>query len=280
MDKSFYQVQLLHISACIEEEVSSLSFDFGALGISENLSFDNITENKILDIYFEARPAQEYFNQISEIIPSDKIKTFELENKDWLTEWKKSYHAFPLVDDIWIVPSWETKENVNQIFIDPGMAFGTGTHQTTQICAELISEVLRNFRIDTMLDVGTGTGILSILARKLGVKNVIGTEIDSESVITARENLAINRIHDIQVFESNLGQINGKFDLIVANIMDTVLLDLKKDFLRLSKRNTCFIFSGILQERDAEFIKNYLSDIPLNIVSRIQKDEWVGYYLK
>lgn len=285
----YYRLQFLNIPLALEERLHSICFDFGALGISENIPldpktldqpiFEKITD-KAFDVFFESEPSPAFFETILKILAPHQIRGASEENKDWLAEWKKGYHAFKLVGEHWIVPSWETPPaGVTPIFIDPGMAFGTGTHQTTQLCAELLYQTLSTKMAESLIDVGTGTAILAMLARRLGVNHILGTEIDAESVVTANENLKINKIEDIEIRESDLDRVQGHYDIVVANIIDGVLLDLKSDLLRLLNPNGRMVLSGILEERDNQFIPSFLENTSLKIIQRIRRDEWVAYLL-
>lgn len=278
----------MNVRKDLEEVISSLCFDFDAMGVSETLDFDKkvypepkIIEksHKIMEAYFYDTPV-ELIKAIKEKFPEMEVVSETQENKDWMEEWKKGFHAFKLYDRFWIVPSWEkAPENVEPIYIDPGMAFGTGTHETTQICSELIFKCLESQNPQSLIDVGTGTGILAFVASKMGVKTVMGTDNDPEAVRVAKENAEINKV-DMRLTDKDMNMIPEKFDVVVANIIDGVLLKLKE--LLLQKRNPggSFILSGIIIENDAEFIEGFLKDTPLKIIERIQKGEWVGYLLR
>jgi ribosomal protein L11 methyltransferase len=130
-----------------------------------------------------------------------------------------------------------------------------------------------------LIDVGTGTGILAFVASKMGVSNIMGTDNDPEAVRVAKENAAINKV-EIRLTDKDLNMIPEKFDVVVANIIDGVLLKLKE--LLLQKRNPggSFILSGIIIENDAEFIEDFLKGTDLQVIERIQRNEWVGYLLR
>jgi ribosomal protein L11 methyltransferase len=285
---TFIKLSILNLKKDQEEIVSSLCFDHGAMGVSETLDFDRkvYPEPKIiekthinLEAYFEAEP-KKLKVILEQKYPESEVIIESQENKDWMEEWKKGFHAFQLYDKFWVVPSWEkAPENVEPIFIDPGMAFGTGTHETTQICSELIFKELQNKKVESLIDVGTGTGILAFVAYKMGVPNVMGTDNDPEAIRVAKENADINKV-EMRLTEKDLNMIPEKFDIIVANIIDGVLLKLKD--LLLLKRNSggSFILSGIIIENDSEFIEEFLKDTDLKVVERIQKGEWVGYLLR
>lgn len=289
---TFIKLSILNVRKDLEDVISSLCFDFDAMGVSETLDFDKkvYPEPKIiekshinLEAYFYENP-KALVQTLEQRYPEMEVVVESQENKDWMEEWKKGFHAFKLYDKFWIVPSWETAPaDVEPIYIDPGMAFGTGTHETTQICSELIFKALQtkdlqSSKVESLIDVGTGTGILAFVAHKMGVQNVMGTDNDPEAIRVAKENADINKV-EMRLTEKDLNMIPGKFDVVVANIIDGVLLKLKE--LLLHKRNPggSFILSGIIIENDAEFIEGFLKDTDLKVIERIQKGEWVGYLL-
>lgn len=290
---TYIKLSILNVRKDLEEVISSLCFDFEAMGVSETLDFDKkvYPEPKIiekshvnLEAYFEKTP-KGLVQTLEQRYPEMEVIVESQENKDWMEEWKKGFHAFKLYDKFWIVPSWEkAPDDVEPIFIDPGMAFGTGTHETTQICSELIfralqAKDLQSSKVKSLIDVGTGTGILAFVAYKMGVQNVMGTDNDPEAIRVAKENADINKV-EMRLTEKDLNMIPEKFDVVVANIIDGVLLKLKE--LLLNKRNPggSFILSGIIIENDAEFIEGFLKDTDLKVIERIQKGEWVGYLLR
>jgi ribosomal protein L11 methyltransferase len=255
--------------------------------VAENLEFNSkvypepeiIERNfKNLDAYFEVEPA-ELITLIGKKYPNIKVQSLLQPQKDWLAEWKKGFHAFQIYDRFWVVPSWEkAPADVEPIFIDPGMAFGTGTHETTQICSELIFKSISQQKIESMIDVGTGTGILAFMGYKMGVPLVLGTDNDPEAIRVAQENAAINKVQ-MELSIKDLPQIPQKFDLVVANIIDGVLLKMKQNLIQKINPNGKIILSGIIIENDKEFIDDFLKDSGLRIIERIQKGEWVGYLL-
>jgi ribosomal protein L11 methyltransferase len=285
---TFIKLSILNVRKDLEEAVSSLCFDYDAMGVSETLDFDRkvypepkIIEksHKNIEAYFYEAPLN-LIAVLKEKYPEMEILSETQENKDWMEEWKKGFHAFKLYDRFWIVPSWEkAPENIEAIYIDPGMAFGTGTHETTQICSELIFKCLKSQNPKSLIDVGTGTGILAFVAYKMGVPVVMGTDNDPEAIRVAKENAEINKV-EMSLTEKDMNMIPEKFDVVVANIIDGVLLKLKE--LLLQKRNPggSFILSGIIIENDAEFIEGFLKDTDLKVIERIQKGEWVGYLLR
>lgn len=204
----------------------------------------------------------------------------EVENDDWFNNWKKSYkpiHAGKLV----IVPSWikyEKQENEVVISMDPGMAFGSGEHETTRMCLELMEDVgMINKKV---IDVGTGSGILALSAAALGSKDVEAYDIDDVAVKAAKENVKINHFEDIiKVANSNLLK-NAKniYDVVLANITADVLQILAKDLKTYVNKDGIVIISGILNIYEDAVKQCYLSH-GYKILQRMNKGEWVAFKL-
>ena len=171
-----------------------------------------------------------------------------------------------------------------EIKIDPGMAFNTNTHATTKMASYFIYKLSQEFAAQkanwSMIDVGTGTAILAVLAEKLGFGLITGVEIDIEARRKARENCLLNQTHNIDITELQLDEIRGVYDVVVANIIDGVLIRLQKDLLKVLKPGGNLFLTGILQERDNLFFEKFIEHNPLKVIKRIQKDEWVGYWVE
>ena len=186
------------------------------------------------------------------------IEESQTEDKDWINNWKQYFHQF-YVDDILIVPSWEEVKAEDKdkmiLHIDPGTAFGTGMHETTQL---VIRQLKKYVTPDTeMLDVGTGSGILGIVALKLGAKHVLGTDLDPCAVPAVAENKEANRIVD-ETFDMVIGNIIDdkaiqdqagyeKYDIVTANILADVLIPLTPVIVNQMKKGAYYITSGILE---------------------------------
>jgi ribosomal protein L11 methyltransferase len=292
---SYYRIRLIKVPSSIEEDVTLHCFSNSCLGISEALSYvqkDLVYDPtlrpqkfKDMDAYFSERPARDFFDGLTEIHSQIKWQVVEEAQKDWLEEWKKGFKPFPLVGSYWVIPSWEQIPPEAQVplHIDPGMAFGTGTHATTQLAAAFIHRFFQKTPIAgpiSVLDVGTGTAILAILARLTGAENVIAIDIDPEACRVARENLQRNLKADkVQVSDQLIEEIRESFQLVVANIIDGVLLKIKSDLLRVMKPHGHIIVTGILEERESQFLDDFIKDSDLKIVRRLVKDEWVGYWM-
>lgn len=294
---TYYKVRLSMVPRFQEDEVSVYCFAQKALGLSEVLSFTqpDLTydpsllprQQLELDIFFEQKPADDFYTGIKNINPNIQIITQEEETKDWLEEWKKGFNPFKLVGPAWVVPSWLEKpaEAKIEIKIDPGMAFGTGTHATTKMASYFIHKLAEQHPKEvsdwTMIDVGTGTAILAVLAEKFGYGLITGIEIDAEARRKARENCELNQTQNVEILDQQLDEIKEKYNVVVANIIDGVLIRLRKDLIRVLKPNGHLFLTGILQERDDLFFEKFIEASPeLKVIRRIQKDEWVGYWVQ
>lgn len=297
MSDTYFRIRLSNIPRPQEEDVTTVCFEHQALGLSEALSFTQpdltydpslLPKQQLeLDVFFEKEPSQQFFTALKEINTTIQTQIAEEETKDWLAEWKKGFVPFKFVGDFWIVPSWLEKppEATKEIKIDPGMAFGTGTHATTKMASFFINklskenpEAVKNW---SLLDVGTGTAILAVLAELCGFPYITGIEIDPEARRKARENCGLNKTKNIEIPEIQLDEVREPYDVVVANIIDGVLIKIKKDLLRVLKNQGHLFLTGILQERDDQFFDKFIESSPeLKVIKRIQKDEWVGYWVQ
>ena len=214
------------------------------------------------------------------------IEESQTEDKDWINNWKQYFHQF-YVDDILIVPSWEEvkAEDKDQMIlhIDPGTAFGTGMHETTQL---VIRQLKKYVTPDTeMLDVGTGSGILGIVALKLGAKHVLGTDLDPCAVPAVAENKEANQIVD-ETFDMVIGNIIDdkaiqdqagyeKYDIVTANILADVLIPLTPVIVNQMKKGAYYITSGILDVKE-EVVVEAVKAAGLTVVEVTHQGEWVS----
>lgn len=214
------------------------------------------------------------------------IEESQTEDKDWINNWKQYFHQF-YVDDILIVPSWEEVKAEDKdkmiLHIDPGTAFGTGMHETTQL---VIRQLKKYVTPDTeMLDVGTGSGILGIVALKLGAKHVLGTDLDPCAVPAVAENKEANQIVD-ETFDMVIGNIIDdkaiqdqagyeKYDIVTANILADVLIPLTPVIVNQMKKGAYYITSGILDVKE-EVVVEAVKTAGLTVVEVTHQGEWVS----
>lgn len=291
----FYRITVTGLPTEEETPLIQLAIQNGSSGSSESLMFSqpNLTfdprihkkKTKSIDLFFNEEPSTDFLEKIKSLYPLTQTQIHKEPHKDWLEEWKKGFAPFCLTSPYWVVPSW-TESPVDpelSILIDPGMAFGTGTHATTQIAAYLIKSLCshKSFKKPkSLLDIGTGTGILAILADRMGVTQVKGIDIDPECLRVSKENILRNEAKHTQIEETHLEQISPSFDCVVANIIDGVLLRLKSDLLRIIHSDSHLILSGILVENEDSFIDKFIDQSPLRIERRIEKEGWVGFWLR
>lgn len=204
-----------------------------------------------------------------------------VENEDWSKKWKENWKPFNITDKIVICPSWEKynkKENEIVIKIDPSNAFGTGAHATTSLCAKKIEEylpcMLKNNPNLNLLDLGTGSGILSIIASILGCKDVLGVDIDANVIQTAIDNVNMNHAQNVKICEGTAKNIIGTYDIIVANILHNIIIKELDEWKTLLKKGGIMILSGILDEKK-DLVLEKIKEVNLKVVSVEQKNEWV-----
>lgn len=208
----------------------------------------------------------------------------EVDDEDWSTAWKKYYKPFQLTDRIVIKPTWEdytAKADDVIVQMDPGMAFGTGTHETTKMCSILLDKYITQGC--KVLDVGCGTGILSIISAKLGADKVQAVDIDNVAVRVAKENVEINGVTpQIEVFQGVLSDVDAntnKYDIIVANIIANVIIDLSSLIPYYLDKNAFFITSGIIKERKQE-VMDACNVNGMSCIEALEMGEWVAMVFK
>lgn len=183
----------------------------------------------------------------------NKVSIMEVNEEEWATAWKKYYHPVKISEKFTIVPTWENYTPVHTdeliIELDPGMAFGTGTHPTTVLCIQALERIVK--KEDIVIDVGTGSGVLSIAAAMLGAKSVLALDLDEVAVRSAKLNIKLNKVHETTTVRQNnlLSGINEEADVIVANILAEVIVRFTDDVYRLLKEDGYFIASGIILQK-------------------------------
>lgn len=218
-------------------------------------------------------------------IGDGSIALSETEDKDWINNWKEFFHQF-YIDDVLVIPSWEKVDPADTdkmvLHIDPGTAFGTGMHETTQLC---IRQLRKFITPDTvLLDVGTGSGILSILSLMFGAKEAVGTDLDPCAIDAVKDNKANNGIRDEQ-FQLMIGNIitdkavqdevgYEKYDIVVANILADVLVPLTPVIVHQMKPGGIYITSGIIDDKE-DTVKDAVQKAGLEILDVTYQGEWV-----
>ena len=236
---------------------------------------------------------EESLYYLGRIQPLPAASYKEIADQNWMEAWKQHYKPILIGQRIAVVPAWMDSPEPNRIAIkiDPGMAFGTGTHPTTQLCLELMEvfftqSSIENRQLDTLIDVGCGSGILSIAAIKLGAKSALGVDIDAGSILNARENANTNSIGDELILEVGSVQeiLEDKFPfskapLVVANILAPVIVRLfDAGLVKLIDEKGAIILSGILQEQ-AQNVIDAAQARSLKLKEHRQMGDWVALML-
>ena len=217
------------------------------------------------------------------------ITASDTEDLDWMNNWKQYFHAFT-IDDILIKPTWEELKPEDKdkflIEIDPGISFGTGKHETTQLCIRQLSKYIKGYKKDApvkVLDVGCGSGILSIVALKLGADFVLGTDLDENCITSTRENMEINHLpaESGNFYVGNLiddGELQSKVgtsDIVVANILADVIITMSKVIPSQLKEGGVFITSGIIDFKENE-VRDAIKAAGMEIIEVNHQGEWVN----
>lgn len=219
-----------------------------------------------------------YLRRLYSAIPAPEFRM--LEDEDWANAWRKNYHPFRLGERIWIQPSWLTiDEDVTDdivIMMDPGMAFGTGLHPTTQMCLQALERSLQPG--NTVLDVGTGSGILSIAAAKLGAHGVRAFDVDRLAVEAAKANAVANKVQDkILISQGSIPENSrSKYDIVLVNILAPVIKTLLNEhqLLDFLSENGKLILSGIIEDQYDE-IREILDRLGVTISQKLTTRDWI-----
>ncbi len=225
--------------------------------------------------YFEDREtAEAALAGVRESFPAARVDLDEQPQQDWSNEWKsliKSVH----VGRLWVGPPWDVANapaDAVRLVIEPKMAFGTGDHPTTALCLAAVDAYMKDHPGASVLDVGTGTGVLAIAARKLGAGRVVGTDNDPTSVELARENLADNGTPDIEVSGKELTQVDGTFDLVLANILANTLIELAPLIAPKVKHRA--VLAGVLAHQRVDVEAAY-RNLGFTVLPGASQGEWV-----
>ena len=265
----------------LEREQGPLTWDFADINVLEHKG-----EVAVVKAYFSEEDnieeVLEYVNgkmrELKEMgidTGLAKVESEKMHEEDWANNWKKYYKATKIGERIVVKPIWEeydAKENELVLELDPGMAFGTGTHETTRMCIQALDKYVKED--STIFDVGCGSGILAIAAAKLGAKKAIGVDLDPVAVESANENVGLNNLNNIEILYGNLVEvIDGKADIVVANIIAEVICILTEDVKRVLKKDGYFITSGIIHDR-VDMVTKKLEEVGFEVLEINKDGEW------
>jgi ribosomal protein L11 methyltransferase len=216
-------------------------------------------------------------------IGKNSVSVSEVNEEEWATAWKKYYHPVKISKRFTVVPTWEEYTPVSSdeliIELDPGMAFGTGTHPTTVMSIQGLERFVK--KDDVVIDVGTGSGVLSIAAAMLGAKKVTALDLDEVAVQSAKMNIKLNKVHHVvDVFQNNLLEgIQVKADVIVANILAEVIVRFTDAAVQCLKPGGYFITAGIIQQKKDE-VKESIESAGFQIEETVQLEDWISFIAK
>lgn len=299
---NYYELKI-SINPQMEDIISDIcftNFDCEGVVLAEEAYKDlemTSTTRGTLKVFLTSFPANlhEVLNTERELLKSRgfsdeelgswKIELDEKENQDWSKKWKEKWTVTHVTDKIAVVPSWieyQPKPNEITITLDPGCAFGTGTHQTTQLCMKAIEKYMQ--KGNSIADIGTGTGILAICALKFGASSAYGCDIDETVLDVCIENAEKNKISLTQpsnlVFEINTAdKITQKYDFVCANILHNVLSEIMGDLKNIMKPNAKMVLSGILDEKK-QVVLDAIEKENLHIIETLHQDQWTAFVVE
>ncbi|MEE0496731.1 MAG: 50S ribosomal protein L11 methyltransferase [Cyanobacteriota bacterium] len=304
MDKNYFELRL-KINPDMEDLISEIFFDnFDCEGVVlaeetyKDLEMVSTTEGTLKiflkdddsttfeDMKYDVENVLDLYREefLSRGLTDEELGSwdFELEEKkseDWSQKWKEKWDVTHVTDKIAVVPDWidyVPKKGEVIIKLEPGCAFGTGTHQTTQLCMKALEKYMKPN--DKVADIGMGSGILSILAKKLGASYVYGCDTDDTVIEVAKENAKKNGVDAI--FElGTADKVNEKFDFVCANILHFVLAEIMGDLKNLMKKGAIMSLSGILDEKKQMVIDAYEKE-NLELIEEIHQDQWTSFVVK
>ena len=304
MDNKYYELRL-QINPDMEDLISEIFFEnFDCEGIVlaeeayKDLEMISTTEGTLKiflrneygdsyeDLKYDVENVLDLHRQefLSRGLTEDELGSwdFELEEKeteDWSKKWKEQWSVTHVTDKIAVVPDWieyQPKSDEVMIKLEPGCAFGTGTHQTTQLCMKALEKYMK--KGDRVADIGMGSGILSILAKKLGASYVYGCDNDDTVIEVAKENAKKNGV-ECEFEFGTADKVQDKFDFVCANILHFVLAEIMGDLKNLMKTGALMSLSGILDEKKQMVIDAYQKE-GLELVEEIPQDQWTSFVVK
>ena len=242
---------------------------------------ENLDLSQIKSLFKEKKQIFEECGLIEQSDEDWEIELKKVQNEDWSKTWKSFWKPLKISEKIVICPTWEeyeTKEGEIKINLDPGNAFGTGTHPTTQLCVRATEKYMP--KNSDVADIGTGSGILAICAKKLGAKSAIGIDTDETVEETAKENAKINSVSDIVFKTSEITSLNSeKYDFVLANILHNVLAQIMPDLKRITKQNGHIVLSGILNGKEG-VVFEAIEKNNLTVVETLTQGDWIAITVK
>lgn len=299
IQSKYLEVVVENLPKTRESDFVKWLFRQGCQGTVENLHFTQPSlqyEPRVqtrpflnLTAYFDPKVSESLVAKLldwtTQFSPQTRFYLNVHKNRDWLTEWKKHFKPFEYCG-FEFSPAWvKSKSQVprgRRILIEPGMAFGTGTHATTQFAIFLMVDLASKslLKDKSVLDVGAGSGILSVVGERLGAREVTALDVDPECYRVCNKMFRLNRTKNCKVSPLQLEDWKKSRDIVVANIIDGVLLKLKRDLTRVTKKGGYLILSGILTERAKELTQSFTKSKNFKMIKSVQDSEWFAMTLE
>jgi len=255
--------------------------EMGCLGVSE-MGKRIIAYFKDTHDIIQLRDGLESFKIVLKQAGLDPGFSFDyvyLSERDWNEPWKKRFIPIDVGEQLSILPPWEKSDKSRiPLIIDPGMAFGTGHHETTKACLQLIERFSKNSPRDRFLDVGTGTGILAIAASRLGFKAVLGVDIDPLAIDAATRNAELNSLQNVEIQEKTIAGVHGSFDMIAANLMSEILIPIAPEITSRLNYSGIAILSGMLKGQEVDVL-HAMKRSGLSAIEVLVDGRWVSLVL-
>ena len=262
-------------------EQGPLTWDFADINVLEHKGKVAVVkayfaeEDNIEDVLAYVKERLSELKEMGLDLGEAKVEHEKMHEEDWANTWKQYYKPSKVGEKIVVKPIWEeyeAKDGELVVDLDPGMAFGTGTHETTRMCIQALERYVKEE--STVFDVGCGSGILAIAAAKLGAKLAVGVDLDPVAVESSIENVGYNNLNNIEILHGNLVEvIDGKADIVVANILAEIICILTDDVKRVLKDGGIFITSGIIHDR-VDMICEKLEATGFEVVEKNRDGEW------
>lgn len=275
-----YQQFRITVSGPFKDALVQKLAHVGSLGLIEN-------DDHLVAYFPDAVPVVTIIRELhimkAVLEASGHELTFEhalIPDRDWNESWKKGFTPLDVGERFTILPPWErTKPGRINLIIDPGMAFGTGHHETTRSCLVLMERHAGRTALGRFLDLGTGTGLLAIAAAKIGYASVLAIDTDPLTVDAAKKNCALNSAADVDVREGDLSVVDGTFDMITANLFSVLLIELAPAIASRLNRGGIAVLSGMLREQ-ADAVLTAMNKAGLRSLEKLDDGKWTSLAVK
>jgi len=248
----------------------------GYIGFSDDLDFD-----KIQQVFEEEKQVLSSTGVEKETLGEWSVTFKEIDDDEWAHSWKEFWHPQKISEKIVICPSWEDfspQDGEIVINLDPGSAFGTGTHPTTRLCVQALEEIIEDADLDriNVADIGTGSGILAVAALKLGANSAVGVDNDGSVISVAQENAEKNNLAEkCNFYKGVASDVQGEYEIVLANILAHILIEDMANLTKLVKKDGKLILSGIILQKSQE-VQDSAIGHGLKIVQILQEENWVA----